>query len=240
MHVPISSHRGAGDPRPPTPDRCRSARQQTNALDPSRPVCCGCFFPESGGTGDRHWLSSNQRQSSVGTANGFSCSGPGKVRRGDPGRPRVSRELRDLGVAHEPATATKNQTECHLEMDVLTTASAESLSCEGCLRHRPGKPKQRCRLPLRASIEGLLCGDPGSRPTCHFELHRARQPLRWPMAAEFGQPGNFHPTLQISLSPHGTGEDQKLHYRPQSIMPTWVSRKRRGMRPVEGFWHARR
>lgn len=42
-----------------------------------------------------------------------------------------------------------------------------------------------------------------------LELHRARQPLRWPMVAEFGQPGNFHPTLQISLSPHGTGRRSK-------------------------------
>lgn len=62
MHVPILCRRGAGDPRAPTPDRYRSARrQQTTALDPSRPGVVGCFFPESGGTGARHWLSSNQR-----------------------------------------------------------------------------------------------------------------------------------------------------------------------------------
>jgi hypothetical protein len=140
----------------------------------------------------------------------FSCSGPGRIGGGIRAALAFRASFAIWVAWHSnPATATKNQTERHLEMDVLTTASADSLSCEGCLRHRLGKPQQRCRLPLRASIERLLCGDPWSRPTCHFELHRARQPLRWPMAAEFGQPGNFHPTLQISLSPRGTGRRSK-------------------------------
>jgi hypothetical protein len=40
-----------------------------------------------------------------------------KVRRGNPGRPCVARELRDLvSVAHEPATATKTKANAHLEM----------------------------------------------------------------------------------------------------------------------------
>jgi hypothetical protein len=137
-----------------------------------------------------------------------------KVRRGNPGRPRVSRELRDLGrVAHEPATATKNQTECHPEMYVLTTASAEITG-----------------IDRRATVWRSL-----SRPTCHFELHHARQPLRWPMSVESGHPGSCHPTLKFRhlVASHirasrsitsGAGEDPQ-NFRPEDFANPAGSRR---------------
>jgi hypothetical protein len=212
MHVPILCRRGAGDPRAPTPDRYRSARrQQTTALDPSRPGGCGLLLSRIW----RDWRSALaivKPEKVIGWyRQGFLQFWIRKVRRGNPGRPRVSRELRDLGsVAHEPATATKNQTECPFGDGCFNNCIVHydenwlSPSHEGCLRHRLGNPKQRCRLQLRACIEGLgwaiLGADHLVTLNCivHDNLRIGQR--QWSLANR----GNFHPTLKISLSTHGT------------------------------------
>jgi hypothetical protein len=96
----------------PTPDRYRSARANKRPrLTPADRVLWVASFPNLEGLA----LDTGYSQTRDGhrlARKGFRLFWTWKVRRGKPGRPRVSCEVRDLGsVAHGPATETRKHTE---------------------------------------------------------------------------------------------------------------------------------
>lgn len=88
-----------------------SAGQQTTALTPADRVLWVASFPNLEGLA----LDTGYSQTRDGhrlARKGFRLFWTWKVRRGKPGRPRVSCEVRDLGsVARGPATETRKHTE---------------------------------------------------------------------------------------------------------------------------------
>jgi hypothetical protein len=151
----------------PPPDRYRSAAaNKRRRLTPADRVLWVASFPNLEGLA----LDTGYRQTRDGhrlARKGFRLFWTWKVRRGKPGRPRVSCEVRDLVAWHTGQRPKQGSTlnaiwrwtcsNCIVHCNV----SWLSPSHEGCLRHRLGKPKQRCRLQLRAWIEGPLWGDLG-------------------------------------------------------------------------------
>jgi hypothetical protein len=52
--------------------------------------------------------------------------------------------------------------------------------------------------------------------------------------------GQFPPYAADFFVSTWNGEKIKNFTIDHNLVPTWVSQKQRGMRPAEGFWHARR